>query len=299
MGIVFTTDLGRAFTWIYRAWFVLVLVVLAVLLRLGKQTIGNVALRPICELAVLGGYVAWIMMLVLFVLRGDDTPNGMVTWLATMVVASSLDAVHQLENMKASQYSVPAALFKFAGNLCTLVFCVMAMRDMGLAITLILTVIVLDAAYIALMLDRRKRERAGLPLGAHQIAHFLEVLGDREGHDAAVLLRDHPLQEHRGHAGVEVSVRVDAVDDVPQPDPEPNAVEHQRLNRRPEPERFDADARAALRADELRHEHLGQALHHRNARPFRQEIAHHLEGRARQLDPSICGHPARSAASYA
>lgn len=165
-GFVFTTDLGTGFTWIYRAWFVIDLFVLAALLRFGKQHINNLALRPIYELAVLGGYVAWIMMLVLFVLRGDDTANGMVSWLVAMSVTSSLYAVGHLRKMRASQYSVPAAMFKLAGNLCTLLFCVMAMRDMGLVITLSLTVVVLDVAYVALMLDRRKRERAGLPMGA-------------------------------------------------------------------------------------------------------------------------------------
>jgi hypothetical protein len=163
-GFIDATGLGPTFTWVYRLWFLLHVLIVVAVLRVGKQHVVNTAVRPFFTWAVAGGYAAWLAMIVLFAARGNDSPTGVTSWLVVMAVTSTLYVVSELEAIDPWQYSAAAAWLKLVANGCVALFCIATAPQRRLDLALCGAVLVLDVTYIALLNARRRPARS--PAGA-------------------------------------------------------------------------------------------------------------------------------------
>lgn len=159
-GIVYRTDLGAIFAWGYRLWFVLDLVIVWGLLRYGVQSLRTPRLREAFRGAALLAILAWAVTLLLFVRQGYDTTTGLVSGYAVTLMMSALYIPHFLREPDKSRFSPVAAWAKLFGNGLVIVFCSLALGDNHLLLTLCVTAVVLDVAYLVLFYRHRRRDAA-------------------------------------------------------------------------------------------------------------------------------------------
>lgn len=160
-GIVYRTDLGAVFAWGYRLWFVLDVVIVWGLLRYGAESLRTPRLREAFRGAAVLAILAWSATLLLFVRQGYDTTTGLVSGYAVTLMMSALYIPHFLRDPDKSRFSAVVAWAKLLGNGLVIVFCALALGDNHLLLTLCVSALVLDVAYLVLFYRHRCRPAAG------------------------------------------------------------------------------------------------------------------------------------------
>jgi hypothetical protein len=162
-GLIYRTDLGVIFVWGYRTWFVLDLFIFGFLFLNGAKHLKTPLLREWFKPGLVASYVAWLIMLYLFVKGGYDTPTGLTTGFIATILMSALYLLVELSNIAPSQYSRVVAWAKLLGNGFASVFCVMVYPDRHFLLVICALTFVLDVVYLIMFRNRRLGSPMPLP----------------------------------------------------------------------------------------------------------------------------------------
>ena len=152
--ILYRTDLGPAFVWGYRTWFLLDVFIFYNLLMHGAKHVRNPVIARYMKPAVIFGYLSWLAMLYFFVGGGHDTPNGLTSGFIVTLMMSALYVRGEVQGVNPSQFSALAAWSKLIGNGGASVFVFMAMPELHFLQSVCVITAILDVAYLVIFYRR-------------------------------------------------------------------------------------------------------------------------------------------------
>ncbi len=163
-GVCYRTDLGALFVGANVAAVLLALAVFVYVHRNGSRHVKLPEVRHYFKSGLLVSYVFWLLLLVLFVRQGNDTPNGMLSGFMVSVFMSSLYVTIELSDIEPNQYSLVAGWAKLLANSSASAFCVLTYPSNHFLLTLCVITGVLDVTYLLLFRQRRSSAPSPAPL---------------------------------------------------------------------------------------------------------------------------------------
>ena len=161
-GFLFPNELGRFFSWGYRAWFFFDLAIVWCLFKWGAKQADTPELAAVFRPACAFGIAAWAVGVYFFVQGGYDTGYGAVSGYILNTMMSALYCVIILRHGRLYDFSLLVAWSKMLGTALLTVFNFVVKPDYHYLLSLCLATLVLDLVYIALFYAIRSGRAAGL-----------------------------------------------------------------------------------------------------------------------------------------
>ena len=156
-GYVYEQNMGWGLQLIYMGAFLMDLAILYGVFRFGRLQICDERAHRYWPFIALTMLTVWTVYSVGFIETGDDLPLGSTT-AYTVNLVMSLAYLWFGITRPIGELSMVAAIFKGLGTGGVTVFVFMVYTDHPLVMTLAVTVTILDTAYVALLISRRRRQ---------------------------------------------------------------------------------------------------------------------------------------------
>jgi hypothetical protein len=148
--VKFCTNMGLAFEWGYRAWFLLDLFIFYSMFKYGKIQFSNPILHKNFTPIVFFAFMSWIAGIYALTIEFYD-PIGATSAYLVNVHMSAIYILLILQFPNEKTLSVSTAVHKMLGTALTTVFCFWVFSDQYFMLTLGVITFILDCAYIFLI----------------------------------------------------------------------------------------------------------------------------------------------------
>jgi hypothetical protein len=146
----FTTNMGKAFEWGYRAWFLLDVYIFYSLFKYGKIQFRNIVLNKNFTPIVVFTFLSWVAFIHAFTTQYYD-PIGASSAYFVNVHMSAIYILLILQFPGQPSLSVSTAVHKMLGTALTSVFCFWVFPNQYVMLTLSVVTFILDCVYIYLV----------------------------------------------------------------------------------------------------------------------------------------------------
>ena len=161
-GFLYPNELGRFFSWGYRAWFFFDLGIVYMLFRYGERQVGLPELAAIFKPACVFGIAAWAVGIYFFVGEGYDTGYGAISGYILNTMMSALYVVIILRHGELYDFSLVVAWSKMLGTALLTVFNFIVQSGNPYLLLLCLLTLALDLLYVGLFYAIRSGKAASL-----------------------------------------------------------------------------------------------------------------------------------------
>jgi hypothetical protein len=161
-GFLYPNELGRFFSWGYRAWFFFDLAIVYCLFKWGAKQVDTPEMKALFRPACAFGILAWAVGVYFFVGEGYDTGYGAISGYILNTMMSALYVVIVLRHGPLYEFSLLVAWSKMLGTALLTVFNFVVQAGNLYLLALCLLTLALDLLYIALFYSIRSGRAAGL-----------------------------------------------------------------------------------------------------------------------------------------
>jgi len=161
-GFLYPNELGRFFSWGYRAWFFFDLAIVYMLFRYGERQVELSELQAVFKPACVFGIAAWAVGIYFFVGEGYDTGYGAISGYILNTMMSALYVVILLRHGELYDFSLVVAWSKMLGTALLTVFNFVVQSGNPYLLLLCLLTLALDLLYIGLFYAVRSGKAAPL-----------------------------------------------------------------------------------------------------------------------------------------
>jgi len=152
----FYTNMGAAFEWGYRAWFMLDVYIIISVIRYGKIQFSDIQLKKNFLLIVIFAFLCWVAGIYALTIQYED-PIGAVSAYLVNAHMSALYILLILKFPAEKSLSISTAWHKMLGTALTSVFCFWVFPGAYFMLTMTVITFVLDMAYIYLVTSKKKK----------------------------------------------------------------------------------------------------------------------------------------------
>ncbi|UOZ07013.1 hypothetical protein [Amycolatopsis sp. WQ 127309] len=156
---LFAVDLGSVFTWAIRGWFLLDLVIFALVLRHGRKQLRDPRGRRSVAVQLATTAVVFAVLYATFVGQGLDTPAGAISaYIAQLFISVLYYTLALRPDMPARLFSLTFAWLRTAGSGVMTVFMLLHYPDNHFLIGMAVLSAALDVGYLVLFTRKKNAE---------------------------------------------------------------------------------------------------------------------------------------------
>jgi len=169
-GFLYPNELGRFFSWGYRAWFFFDLAIVYLLFRFGDKQVELPELKAVFKPACVFGIAAWAVGIYFFVGEGYDTGYGAISGYILNTMMSALYVVLILRHGHLVDFSLLVAWSKMLGTALLTVFNFVVQPGNPYLLLLCLLTLALDLVYIGIFYAIRSGRAAAVLQATREVA---------------------------------------------------------------------------------------------------------------------------------